>query len=174
MGQGNEKVLLGRDGWLFYKEDVDHLLGTGFLKEKGTGQSHAPGADPLPALIQFNKDLAGMGIHLLVLPIPVKPSIEAEHLGGFDPQDRYPLKNPSTDLFFKKLEESGIDYLDLTQAMHDAKASSGKDQFLKTDTHWTPDTMEMASAIVAGKIRSLDAVSSPPRIAPQSLSLIHI
>ena len=31
LGAGNERVYVGRDGWLFYRPDVEYLTGRGFL-----------------------------------------------------------------------------------------------------------------------------------------------
>ena len=31
LGAGNERVYPGRDGWLFYRPDVEYLTGPGFL-----------------------------------------------------------------------------------------------------------------------------------------------
>lgn len=31
LGAGNEKVYPGKDGWLFYRPDMDYLMGEGFL-----------------------------------------------------------------------------------------------------------------------------------------------
>src|SRR3954465_1427172 len=34
LGAGNEQVYLGRDGWLFYRPDVDYVTGPGFLQRR--------------------------------------------------------------------------------------------------------------------------------------------
>ena len=31
LGAGNERAYVGRDGWLFYRPDLEYLTGTGFL-----------------------------------------------------------------------------------------------------------------------------------------------
>ena len=31
LGAGNERVYIGREGWLFYRPDVEYLTGRGFL-----------------------------------------------------------------------------------------------------------------------------------------------
>ena len=72
LGLGNEKVYLGREGWLFYRPDVDYVAGAGFLdpavlRERGRGSGIHP--DPLPALVRFREDLAARGIRLLVVPV---------------------------------------------------------------------------------------------------------
>src|SRR5262245_44029997 len=55
-GLGNERAYVGREGWLFYRPDVDYLTGAGFLepavlKRRATGGAqHAqpPQPDPRP------------------------------------------------------------------------------------------------------------------------------
>ena len=87
LGLGNEQVLLGRKRWLFYEPDVAYLTGPGFLDSSfqrsraRSGDSSATRAiqpDPLKAIVQFRDQLKSRGIHLVIMPIPVKPMIEPE------------------------------------------------------------------------------------------------
>ncbi len=79
---GNEQVYPGRDHWLFYRADVDHVIGPPFLdpfRMKRRIQTGAVQPDPIKAIVEFRNQLAARGIDLVALPIPVKPSIE----GGY-------------------------------------------------------------------------------------------
>ncbi len=42
------------------------------------------------------------------------------------------------DAFKAKLAEAGVDVLDITDDLWNAKAQSEESLFLKLDTHWTP------------------------------------
>ncbi|MFM8457891.1 MAG: alginate O-acetyltransferase AlgX-related protein, partial [Chthoniobacterales bacterium] len=68
-GAGSEEAYIGRDGWLFYRPDVDALV----MKAKG-GNGAAKG------IAGFASELAQRGIRLLVIPIPGKATIHPEKL----------------------------------------------------------------------------------------------
>lgn len=149
LGLGNEKVYPGRGGWLFYRPDVDYVAGPGFLDPSEL--RHRPkSANPLPALIRFRDDLAARGIRLILLPVPVKPLIDPEYLSGSAPREAF--QNRSFGDFLAELKKNGIEFVDASQAMRDEKQSSGRPQFLKTDSHWTPPAMEYVASQVAKKI----------------------
>jgi alginate O-acetyltransferase complex protein AlgJ len=152
LGLGNEKVYLGRDGWLFYRPDVDYVAGPGFLdpavlRARGKGSGIHP--DPLPALVRFREDLAARGIRLLVVPVPVKPVIEPEHLSARRHANGNPPQNPSYPRFLADLRRNGIDALDITPVLAADKAADGIPCFLKTDTHWSPRTVERVAELIA-------------------------
>ena len=156
LGLGNENVYLGRDGWLFYRPDVDYVAGPGFLepavlRERGKGSGIHP--DPLPALVRFREDLAARGIRLLVVPVPVKPVIEPEHLGIRRRTNGNPPQNPSFPEFLADLRRNGIDALDITPVLAADKAADGIPCFLKTDTHWSPRTVERVAELIAAGTR---------------------
>jgi len=154
LGLGNEKVYLGRDGWLFYRPDVDYVAGPGFLdpavlRERGKGSGIHP--DPLPALLRLREDLAARGIRLLVVPVPVKPVIEPEHLSARSHTNGKPPQNPSFPRFLADLRRNGIDTLDITPVLAVDKAADGTPCFLKTDTHWFPRTVERSAELIAAE-----------------------
>lgn len=148
-GLGNEKVYPGREGWLFYRPDVDYVAGPGFL-DPAELRPRPQSANPLPALVRFRDDLAARGIRLVLLPVPIKPVIDPEYLSH--PIPHGPLQNPSFGNFLTQLQKNGIEFVDASQAMLDSKRSSGRPQFLKTDSHWTPSAMECVARQIAQKI----------------------
>ncbi len=160
LGLGNEQVYIGRDGWLFYQPEVGYLTNEGFLSKNflrararagNAGDEVQP--DPLKGILDFRDQLAARGIRLLLLPAPVKPIIEPEHLSfRYTPQTGVVLQNPSYAAFLKALDASGVDYLDVSGALAAAKKESGLPQFLKTDTHWTPEAMELAATLLVEKL----------------------
>src|SRR3954468_2653202 len=72
LGVGNEKVYLGRDRWLYYAPDVQYVTGSPFLERSalerrplgGQAWEDAPLPDPIPALVDFQQQLARRGIAL--------------------------------------------------------------------------------------------------------------
>jgi len=154
---GNEKVFLGRDGWLYYRPDVDYLTAGAFsLKPtespEGSGERQC---SPIPALKAFGDDLAKRGINLLVVPVPVKPMIEPEHLSLDSRKVQTLLQNASYASFVEKLRSQGIEVMDLTALLLNRKESTGKAQYLQRDTHWTPDAMEAVADSLAERLRGL-------------------
>ena len=162
LGLGNEQVHLGRERWLFFQPDVAYLTGPGFLDssfqlsrarsgDSGAGRSVQP--DPLKAIVEFRDQLKSRGIHLIIMPIPVKPMIEPEFLSrSYRPPLPIPLQNPSYGIFLKRLEKAQIDYVDVSHTLAETKRSTGRSQFLRTDTHWTPQAMQHAVGLLAEKL----------------------
>ena len=68
LGLGNEQVYVGREGWLFFRPDLDYVIGRGFLdspvqearRRSGDAWLPAPEPDPIPALVIFNNN-SGLG-----------------------------------------------------------------------------------------------------------------
>ena len=170
LGLGNEQVYLGREGWLFYQPEVGYLTGEGFLNPhlllSRSRSGHAGEAvvqpNPVKAIVDFNNQLRDRGIHLIMMPAPVKPMIEPERLSKryHDPLP-IPLQNPSYGEFLKQLKAAGVDILDVSPALAKAKLESGQPQFLITDTHWTPEAMDMAAGLLAEHTRGLNLLKGP-------------
>lgn len=145
---GNEQVYLGRDGWLFYRPDVDYITGPPFLdparlKHRSHGAGIQP--DPIKAIVQFRDQLAARGIELIVVPVPVKASIEADKLSGRAPKNEA-LQNSSFAEFKAQLAASGVRLFDPTDALMQQKTAPA---YLQADTHWTPEAMELTAQELA-------------------------
>lgn len=166
---GNHKVVLGRDGWLFYQPGIDYLMGTPILSELRIGtrakkivdehsiQTHP---DPRPAILEFDRYCKAQGIHLVLVPIPDKAAIEAGHLTGrFAAETR--LKNPDYDRLIGELKAAGVDVFDPTPAPEPA----GTGWFLKQDTHWTPQWMERTAGQLSAHLRSAVKLAPAPAIS---------
>lgn len=169
LGLGDEQVYIGRDGWLFYQPEVGYLTNDGFLSKNflrsraragNAGEEVQP--DPLKGILHFRDQLAARGIRLLLLPAPVKPMIEPEHLSArYAPETWGVLQNPSYPAFLKALDAAGVDYLDVSGPLVAAKQRTGRSQFLHTDTHWTPEAMDLAATLLANKLHRLGISSDP-------------
>ncbi len=156
LGAGNEQAYIGKDGWLFYRPEVEYLtnapfLDPAFLRTRQRG-ADAVQPDPLPAIISFQRQLAERGITLLVLPVPSKVMLYPDHLSRrFSPLSPA-LQNPSYPAFVAALRDHGIPVCDLTATFAAARDDFSTAEYLKTDTHWTPETMELAARTVADEI----------------------
>lgn len=153
------KSVPGADGWLFYNQDVDYLLDPPFTDArfyKGTFDTLVDGKrvnlrNPLVAMEDFRARLAARGIRLLLIPIPGKPSIYPEKLyKGFHGE----AVSPTLSLL-DELKRRGFETADLFTPLLRAKADGRFQLYLKRDTHWTPQGMEIAADVVAARIKEL-------------------
>jgi len=167
LGAGNERVYPGRQGWVFYRPDVEHVTGRGFLDPQELRRRIAaapewdnpPQPDPRPAIVQFKNDLAARGIVLIVMPVPLKPSVHPEKLTRRN-SDRLP-HNPSFNVLVEELRREGVLVADLTGIL--ARERAGGPQYLATDTHWRPEAVEAAADQLAGQVEAV----APARPVPQ-------
>jgi hypothetical protein len=166
---GNERVYIGRDGWLFFRPDTEYVTSSGFLDPRRLRRRIAaasewtdpPQPDPRLAIVDVHRQLEARGITLVVLPTPVKPSIHPEQFATAYERRREPLQNPSYDAFVADLERAGVLVFDPAPLLAAARFSSP--QFLATDTHWRPEAMEA----VAGQLAALIRQRVPlPDVAP--------
>jgi alginate O-acetyltransferase complex protein AlgJ len=162
---GNERVYVGRDGWLFYRPDVEYVTGRPFLDPAEMRRriraapewTVPPAPDPRAAIVRFHQDLAARGIALIVMPTPVKPVVHPEMLrasfaGGSDV-----VQNASYRTLVEDLRNTGVRVFDPAEAL--AASRQGGPQYLAADTHWTPDAMETIAALVATVVADTVALS---------------
>jgi len=168
LGAGNEQVYLGRNGWLFYRPDVDYVTDPPFLKPKIMAhRAHAAAvqSDPVKAIVAFRAQLASRGIDLIVVPVPMKPGAEAVHLS---PRARGPevLQNTSFSEFKARLEQAGV-------RVFDQATSWSRDQnplYLQTDTHWRPETMESTAESLAAFIKQPSSSATTLQVISRTVS----
>jgi len=160
---GNEQVYLGRERWLFYRPDVDYITGPPFLEPaRIRHRTHADRVqpDPVKAIVDFRNQLAGRGIELIAMPVPMKPGIDADKLATAAAESA-PLQNASFLEFKARLEKSGVRVFDPGPSLIARKsASKQKALYLETDTHWRPETMELVAQNLAAMIPPSDATQA--------------
>ena len=157
LGLGNEEAIVGQDGWLFYRPDVEYVTGPGFLnpafqrdrKRALNNGKHAVQPDPVRAILRFHDQLAQRGIDLVVMPVPVKPVIEPDRLSGRFQPGGAAIENPSYNDFVRRLRQHGLKVCDVSDDLAGERRSTGIPQYLVTDTHWTPGAMEFAARDLA-------------------------
>lgn len=163
IGVGNEQVIPGGDGWLFYRPDIEYVTGPPFLDHRrrrtlarrfGAVATH----DPVQTLIDFKEQLDDRGIDLVLLPVPVKPQMYPEHLArGVVPPTSI-VQNPSYTAFVEALSDAGVDVFDPSQILRGLKAA-GQRTYLRTDTHWTPAAMQAVAKAVAAHLLAKGVVT---------------
>ena len=145
-----EKAIAGADGWLFYKPDVRYLV-------EGDEDRRDATEKPLTVITAFRDELAGRGIHLLVVPMPGKPSIYADKLTGRAKADGA-FRSRTLDMI-AQLRAHGVETFDLFtpfQELRLRQPSEGLPQpYLRRDTHWSGTTCSFAAGLIASKLRDL-------------------
>ena len=170
LGLGNEQAYIGEDGWLFYRPDIDYVTGPGFLdpavlearSRAGDLWKQAPVPDPVPALLDFDQQLRERGIRLVVMPTPVKPTVHpgefTRRLAGLEA----PLRNPSFEEFVRRLSEAGVEVFDSGLILLDGKQTLEVAQYLRSDTHWTPQAVDLVAQELAGRLAETVELSPGP------------
>jgi hypothetical protein len=169
LGNGNERVYVGRDGWLFYRPDVEYITGQRFLNPAQLERRVAaasewatpPQPDPREAIVRFHRDLQARGIRLIVMPTPLKSGVHPEMLAGGAGSVGV-LQNRSFAAFVGDLRRAGVLVFDPGDRL--AAARSANPQYLMTDTHWLPETMEAVVELLGVFIEAhvpIPAVSDP-------------
>jgi alginate O-acetyltransferase complex protein AlgJ len=170
MGVGNEKAFVGRDGWLGYEPGLRSLTGPGFLEPRqlrkrarsGDETSDAVQPNPVTGIVHFRDELRRHDIELVVVPVPVKPSIYPDVFSSRYTQVDAAVQNSSYDAFCDQLNAAGVHLYDPAATLT-AQRKLGQ-AYLKTDTHWTPAAMQRVAEDTAQFITntfSLPAGSSP-------------
>jgi alginate O-acetyltransferase complex protein AlgJ len=167
LGVGNEKVYIGSGRRLYYTPDVQYVTGPAFLDRGvlerrrlgGAAWEQAPNPDPLPALVDFQRQLAARGIALVVVPTPVKAMIDPEGLA--EGRLAIPLENASWTALLQRLRAAGIEVFDPAPLLAQEKDARGQPQYLRTDTHWTPQAMDLVAHRLAERVQVVGHLAPP-------------
>ena len=155
LGDLGEKAVLGRDGWLFYAPDVRYLVEP--FPHVATG---AKDDDPLSAIIAFRDQLARKGIRLLVVPMPVKPSVYPDKLTRRVLAGRQSFSSHTLELI-SKLQAAGVEVSNLFETFKGLREKNESEPYyLVRDTHWSGKAVIVAAEEVAEQIRRLGWVDS--------------
>jgi alginate O-acetyltransferase complex protein AlgJ len=185
-------VYVGREGWLFYRPDVEHVTGRGFLEPAQLERRIAsareidvpPQPDPRAAIAQFKRDLDARGIVLIVMPIPVKPTVHpcalarpCEAARSGPPASSVPSaalhdaasSAPSAALQPAATSAAQFENASQSELIADLRrdgvlvfdpvpvllrSDSGEPQYLRTDTHWRPEAMQRVAEALAAFIQA--------------------
>ncbi len=147
-------VVQGKDGWLFLREELEHMASKGYSGVDVLSASKASKpefADPLPAIVDFNKQLKEKGIELIFMPIPPKALIYSDYLPVAMDLDAVAELEESYQKFYKQLRQQGVQVLDLIPDYR--AASKAKQLYCKTDTHFSGLGLAMAADELATIIK---------------------
>lgn len=140
LGFGNDSVLVGRDGRMFYLGDSAVRQSAGLLvRDRGV-------ADTLDFLAAMNDDLKRRGIRFLVASPPNAATVYQSDLPDWAQASG---RRTEYDLFVEGLAEKGVKTVDLRPVMAAAKPEGPI--YYRHDSHWTPrGALAAFNAIVEG------------------------
>ena len=171
LGAGTAQVEIGDGEWLFYRPDLDHVTGPGFLEPRvlrrraaaGDTLAAARAPDPRPALVALSAQLAQRGIRLIVAPTPVKPSADPDRVGGVASFASPVVSNRSWTTFLRDLDAADVTVFDTSGSLAALRAEGAAPLYLSTDTHWRPATAQRVAVDLATFIEQ--SVTLAPRTA---------
>ncbi len=151
----NAGAVAGVENWLFLASDI-RFLGLGqFWGDEASKVSRArkaDAADPIPAIVDFNKQLQSRGIELLILPVPPKAAIYPEKIIP-DVDLKGQAVSPFLGNFYGELRSRGVNVIDLTSVFQQNRANERGPVFCRTDSHWSGIGCALAAQAVAGQIK---------------------
>ena len=151
--EGGEKVLIGRNGWYFYKPGVNNMLARPDRSRWSTATN-----DPVAAIVDFRDQLAAQGIQLLVMPVPNKESVYPDRLTRYA-KPGHGVLAPSTRELLERLRAAKVEVIDLFKEFDDARQQGGPGSavplYLAQDTHWSPVGVDLAAKAAARRLLEL-------------------
>lgn len=157
-------VIEGVDGWLFFKEELEHVAAGSFWGENAVkiSKSTKPEfADPVPAIVDFNNQLKDLDIELLLVPIPPKVMIYPEKLSSdFGIAEGEAIYENYKE-FFSLLKKNGVEVVDVAPQL--LRAKEEKQLYCATDTHYSGEGLQVVAEQILQPILSRSWYSSIPK-----------
>lgn len=123
---GEDLVIAGRDGWLFYKDALPDFTGEGTLSDEQIGEI----ADMLRDAQNYARSV---GTEFVFIAAPNKMEIYGENMPYYCVEDG---KAGNYEKLMAALEERDVSHVDLKAVLKSAKESMDTPLYHKLDTHW--------------------------------------
>lgn len=143
-GEGVGEVMVGREGWLYYRPSFRFLTKPDAVKSPVSGYDASA-----KAILAFSQDLRERGIPLVIVPAWPKMAIHPEHFGAGRDAMPTTIQPLAYERWKQTLEAGGVVVFDSAKALSEAKADHPDGTYLKTDSHWNPVGMKRVVSGVA-------------------------
>lgn len=147
----NTSVVIGKDGWLFFVPELRSIsIGEFWGKEaKKVSRALNPEyADPLPAILDFKKQLDKAEIELIFVPIPAKATIYPDKISEHTTK----RTDKQHQKFYEILRKQGVNVLDLTDIFLENRSTNSNPLYCKQDTHWSGEACGLTAKVIAEHI----------------------
>jgi alginate O-acetyltransferase complex protein AlgJ len=156
-------AVAGTDGWLFLANELRHLGAGQFWGEKAAAVSKATKpaeADPLPAILDFKRQLDALNIELILVPVPPKAVIYPDRVTdtvAAPAEGKAPARLDAVHQeFYKLLRDKGVNVLDLTDDFLANRLTEDGPVYCRQDTHWSGLACQLAAKRIAGILKQKD------------------
>ncbi len=152
--KSQSSVVAGVDGWLFIKEELEHLAAGKFWGEAAAAASRAKdkaNADPLPTILEYNKLLAEQGITLYLMPVPPKALVYPDKLSADLGPSAAAEETALYREFYDKLTAEGVKVIDLLPAFAEKRDKARL--YCMTDTHYSGEGLALFAGAAAEAIK---------------------
>lgn len=172
--QSGNMTVPGKEGWLFFGPELRFVSAGPFWGKAAAKVSKATKpefADPLPAIVDFHGQLKGMGLELLMVPVPPKSVIYPDYLSDAltISREKPPMRiDAATQDFYRLLRKEGIAVLDLTLLFLENRFHRDGALFCKQDTHWSGNGAVLAARKIHEEIQGRPWLKTIPKTAYQS------
>lgn len=131
--KANEAVVPGVDkNWLFLSSELRHLGRGDFWTQPATG------GNPVAVISSYQKELAALGVDLVVMPVPCKAAVYPDKLAGEGAGEP-----PSLTPFLAKLAALGVAVIDLEPVFREQREKTK--MYCASDSHWSPAACQVAA-----------------------------
>lgn len=136
-GEGNSRIHVGYDGWLYPRRELDRRT----LKRREPGLTDY--------LIKLATDLKARNVPLMLVTVPAKMAMYPENV--LRAEYAAPAQPAGYKAIVDKLTSAGIDVIDPAQALWERLLKA--ESYYAADSHWTFETMKTVAGAVAKRIR---------------------
>lgn len=137
-GEGSSGAVLGKNGWIFTNQEY---LVPNDLQRNLDNQ--------IRQIEETRNTLRDKGIRLIVLPVPMKLDIHAEHTAELP----LPVLTSLHETFVQRLKAQGTEVGTVREAM--LAQSAEQHIFMRNDTHWSPEGARLAAQVFAQQFPEL-------------------
>ncbi len=147
----------GKSGWYYFVPELRSLSCGRFWgaeSKKVSRVTQKEYADPLPAIMDFKKQLDKAKVELIVVPVPAKCTIYPDSISNLKLVSNG--KVVRTDIyqqeFMNLLKSKGIKVIDLVPAFLSKRSGSLGNLYCKQDTHWSGQGCVAAANVIGAEI----------------------
>ena len=155
---GTKEAVVGQEGWVLLTSELRFAsIGRFFGPEaaRATPRVRPENADPIPAIVDFARQLEARGIELIFMPVPIRPLVYPESVLG---KERLRGAGPASCLisdqteFLAALREQGVRVIDLVPLFLAHRDDPRGPVFVPSESHWTGLGVVLAAREVAAAV----------------------